>query len=245
MQTPKAEEKVIIALDVASLDEARRVVELIGDQAVTYKIGFEFFTRCGPPAISLLRELGKEVFLDLKYHDIPNTVSKAVVAAAALDVKMLNVHASGGMAMMRAAAESAKATGGSRTPIVLAVTVLTSIDQAILEEEIGCSRPVEEQVAHFARLAAESGLDGVVASPKEIGIIRREVGPRFLIVTPGIRPLWAATGDQRRVTTPSQAVRAGADYLVIGRPVTASKDPRGALARILTEISEMQSNDVR
>jgi len=235
MQPCRPEETIIIALDVGSLEQARDLAEAIGDRAVLFKVGSELFTRCGPAAVELLRERGKEVFLDLKFHDIPNTVSRAVAAAAALGVKMLNVHASGGVEMMKAAAEAAKASGNS--PKVLAVTVLTSIDDAILAEDIGCGRRVEQQVVHLAGLASEGGLDGVVASPKEIGVIRQSLGPDFLIVTPGIRPRWAAKGDQRRVTTPAEAIQAGANYIVIGRPVTASDDPRQALERIIAEIS--------
>jgi len=245
MEGVRPGERVIIALDVASLDEAEKVVEATGEQAVVYKIGSELFTRCGPPAVDLLRRRGKEVFLDLKFHDIPNTVSKAVAAAAALGVNMLNVHAFGGADMMSAAAEAAKKAGRGESPKVLAVTVLTSIDESILAEDMGCRRAVEEQVVHLAKLAAKSGLDGVVASAKEIAVIRQNLGSEFLIVTPGIRPRWAAKGDQKRVTTPAEALRAGADYIVIGRPVTASSDPKEALERILTEISEMALDDTR
>jgi len=233
----RPEERVIIALDVGTLDDAEKVVEATGERAAVYKIGSELFTRCGPAAVELVKTRGKEVFLDLKFHDIPNTVSRAVTAAAALGVKMLNVHAFGGAEMMRAAVEAARITGSGERPKVLAVTVLTSIDEVILAEDIGCRREVERQVVHLANLAARSGLDGVVASAKEIEVIRRNVGSDFLIVTPGIRPRWAAKEDQKRVTTPAEALRAGADYIVIGRPVTANDDPKEALERIIEEIS--------
>ncbi len=238
MERVRPEDAIIIALDVESLEQAKEIVQATGEAAVNYKVGFELFTRCGPAAVELLKEHGKEVFLDLKFHDIPNTVARAVAAASALGVKMLNVHASGGAEMMRAAAEAAGSGGSGERPKVLAVTVLTSIDQGILKEEVGCNRSVEEQVVHLARIAAGAGLDGVVASPREIGVIRRNLGADFLIVTPGIRPLWAAKGDQRRVTTPGEAIRAGADYVVIGRPITASDDPKEALERIIEEIRE-------
>ena len=243
MEGIRPEERVIIALDVGSLDEAEKVVRATGERAVVYKIGSELFTRCGPSSVELLRKHGKEVFLDLKFHDIPNTVSRAVAAAAALGVKMLNVHAFGGAEMMRAAVEAAKRAGGGEGPKVLAVTVLTSIDESILGEDIGCRREVEEQVVHLAKVAAGSGLDGVVASAKEVAVIRQTVGSEFLIVTPGIRPRWAAKGDQRRVTTPAEALRAGADYIVVGRPVTASENPKEALERIIAEISGIASNE--
>jgi orotidine-5'-phosphate decarboxylase len=241
MQQRRPEETIIIALDVGGLEQAKDVVEALGDRAVLYKVGSELFTRCGPAAVELLRERGKEVFLDLKFHDIPNTVSRAVAAASALGVKMLNVHASGGVEMMKAAAEAAKASRNG--PKVLAVTVLTSMDDSILAEEVGCRQRVEEQVVHLAKLASNAGLDGVVASPKEIGLIRQHLGPHLLIVTPGIRPRWAAKGDQKRVTTPAEAIEAGANYLVIGRPVTASDDPKQALERIIAEISNVSSDN--
>ncbi len=245
MEGIRPEERVIIALDVGSLDEAEKVVRATGERAVVYKIGSELFTRCGPSSVELLRKHGKEVFLDLKFHDIPNTVSRAVAAAAALGVKMLNVHAFGGAEMMRAAVEAARRAGGGEGPKVLAVTVLTSIDESILGEDIGCpaGRGVEEQVVHLAKVAAGSGLDGVVASAKEVAVIRQSVGSEFLIVAPGIRPRWAAKGDQRRVTTPAEALRAGADYIVVGRPVTASENPKEALERIIAEISGTASNE--
>jgi orotidine-5'-phosphate decarboxylase len=241
MHQRRPEETIIIALDVKSLEQASSLVETIGRRAVLYKVGSELFTCCGPPAVKLLRDHGKEVFLDLKFHDIPNTVAGAVAAAAGLGVKMLNVHASGGLEMMKAGAEAAKAAGNAMK--VLAVTVLTSIDEAILREDIGCRRPVEEQVVHLAKLARRAGLDGVVASPKETGAIRQSLGRDFLIVTPGIRPNWAAKGDQKRVTTPAEAIQAGADYIVIGRPVTGSDDPERALERILAEISGVSPDD--
>ncbi len=241
MQPRCPEETIILALDVESLEDASRILQAAGDRARTFKVGSELFTRCGPSAVELVKKSGKDVFLDLKFHDIPNTVSRAVSAAAALGVKILNVHASGGFEMMKAAAEAARASGLAMPPKILAVTILTSIDEKILSEEIGVRHNVEQQVLHLARLAASAGLDGVVASPKEVSAIRRHLGPDFLIVTPGIRPAWAARGDQRRVMTPAEAIMAGADYIVIGRPVTASENPREALDRIIAEISASQA----
>lgn len=239
MQQRRPEETILIALDVASLEQAKAMVQAIGNRAVGYKVGFELFTRCGPAAVEFLRKQNKEVFLDLKFHDIPNTVAGAVSAAADLGVRMLNVHASGGTEMMKAAVRAANASVSR--PYVLAVTVLTSINQEILSEEVGCQRAVEAHVLHLARLASAAGLAGVVSSPKEIAIIRETLGPDFLIVTPGIRPAWAAKGDQKRVMTPAEAIRAGADYIVIGRPITANPNPRDALERIIAEISQSDS----
>ncbi len=241
MQQRRPEETIIIALDVTSLGRARDLIQALGGRAMLYKVGFELFTRCGPAAVDLLNGHGKGVFLDLKFHDIPNTVARAVASASRLGVKMLNVHASGGVEMMKAAVEAAGAAENG--PKVLAVTVLTSLDDATLKGDIGCRRPVKEQVIHLAQLASKAGLDGVVASPREIGAIRENLGNDFLIVTPGIRPKWAAKGDQRRVTTPAEAIQAGADYIVIGRPVTASDDPRNALERILAEIPGTRPGD--
>lgn len=239
MQQRRPEETILIALDVASLEQAKAMVQAVGERAVGYKVGSELFTRSGPAAVEFLEEQGKEVFLDLKFHDIPNTVARAVSAAAELGVSMLNVHASGGAEMMHAAARAAQACASR--PRVLAVTVLTSINQAILSEEVGCERAVEAHVLHLARLALAAGLDGVVSSPKEIAIIRESLGSDFLIVTPGIRPAWAAKADQKRVMTPAEAIRAGADYIVIGRPITASPNPRYAFERIIAEISQSDS----
>lgn len=239
MQQRRPEETILIALDVASLEQAKAMVQAVGERATGYKVGSELFTRCGPAAVEFLREQDKEVFLDLKFHDIPNTVAGAVSAAAALGVRMVNVHASGGTEMMETAARAAHTC--AIRPRVLAVTVLTSMNQAILSREVGCARTVEEQVLHLARLASAAGLDGVVASPKEIASIRRILGTDFLIVTPGIRPDWAAKGDQKRVMTPAEAIRAGADYIVIGRPITASPNPRDAFERIIAEISQSDS----
>jgi orotidine-5'-phosphate decarboxylase len=236
MDALRPEERIIIALDVPTLDQADKIIQATAAHALTYKRGSQLFTASGPEAVRLLTNRRKHVFLDLKFHDIPNTVSGAVTAAAALGVKMLNVHASGGVEMMKAASQAAKSFPLAQRPKLLAVTVLTSIDQPILSHDIGCRRSLEQQVLHLATLAATAGLDGVIASPEETPLIRETLGPDFLIVTPGIRPRWAAKGDQKRVMTPAQAIRAGADYIVIGRPVTANEDPQRALQRIIAEI---------
>ncbi len=202
------------------------------------KIGNQLFTAAGPAAIERAHKRGMRVFLDLKYHDIPNTVAGAVREATRLGVFMLNVHASGGVAMMRAAAEAA--TKAARDfavtrPIVLGVTVLTSLDRKALSEELGVAASVESHVLRLAERAREAGLDGCVASPQEIGLLRRALGRSWTIVTPGIRP--ADRGDdQKRVATPARAIRAGSDYLVVGRPITAAPDPAAAIDAILQEM---------
>jgi orotidine-5'-phosphate decarboxylase len=186
----------------------------------------------------MIRDGGGEVFLDLKYHDIPNTVAGAGVEASRLGVRMFNVHALGGREMMERTVEKVDALfprGDERRPLLLAVTILTSSDAATLRE-VGIERPVEEMVPRLARLAQQAGMDGVVASAREVGLIREACGDRFAIVTPGVRPAFAALDDQKRVTTPAEAIAAGSDYLVIGRPISAADDPAGAADRILEEM---------
>jgi len=233
MNTPPG--RVIVPLDVPTLAEAVAMARRLVGHIAAVKIGKQLFTAEGPAAIRAMHDLGFRVFLDLKYHDIPNTVAGAVAAAKALGVWMLNVHASGGAEMMRAAA---KAAAGPGRPLVIAVTVLTSFSEDAYRAITGTARTLEAQVRHLARETKAAGLDGVVASPHEIRAIREECGPGFLIVTPGVRPADAALNDQRRVMTPGDAVRAGADYLVIGRPITAAPDPVEAARRINAECHE-------
>ena len=202
--------------------------------AGTFKVGGQLFTSEGPRAVTKLAGLGFDIFLDLKFHDIPNTVAHAVAAAAKLPrVRLMTLHASGGMAMMKAAREAA----GSRKsrPALLAVTVLTSFDETALQE-IGMEGSLESRVVALGRLAQKAGLDGVVCSALEAPAVRRELGPQFKILVPGVRPATAATNDQSRIATPGDAVRAGADYLVVGRPITAAKNPREAALQIAEEI---------
>jgi orotidine-5'-phosphate decarboxylase len=231
------EEKIIIALDVGTKPEALALaVELPG--ARMFKVGMELFTAEGPPLLREFDRLGKKVFLDLKYHDIPNTVYGAVGSASRHGIAMLTLHASGGRAMMAAAAtarEEAEKLGRPR-PILLGVTVLTSLREAELRE-IGCPDPVASQVLRLAGLAKSAGLDGIVCSPHEIEIIKKQFGREFLVVTPGIRPAWAAAQDQKRIMTPAEAISKGADYLVIGRPVTGAASPGEAFEKIVAEIS--------
>lgn len=237
---------IIVALDVDSRAKALDLARTLRGSVGAFKIGKQLFTAEGPPIVRALADQGDRVFLDLKFHDIPNTVSGAVRSAVATGAWMVNVHASGGCAMMRAAAEAAAgatAPGGER-PLVIAVTVLTSLNQAALDE-IGTTRTVLDQVVHLARLAQEAGIDGVVASPHEIRAIRVACGDRFVTVIPGIRPaapghptasLPAGIDDQARTMGPAEAVQAGAHYLVIGRPITAAPDPRAAAEAIAAEL---------
>jgi orotidine-5'-phosphate decarboxylase len=235
--TPRPAAAPILALDVESADDALSLVERVGDAADFVKVGLQLFTAAGPQVVRELKGCGRRIFLDLKLHDIPNTVARAVESAAELGVELLTLHASGGATMMRAAREAAGAVG-SGGPEILAVTVLTSLDAAGLAEAWG-REPLglEAEVQRLAALAAESGMDGVVASVHEIEPIRAHLADRLKILTPGIRFAGDERGDQTRVATPAEAARLGADYLVIGRAVTAAADPRAAYQRVLEELS--------
>ncbi|NPV52499.1 MAG: orotidine-5'-phosphate decarboxylase [Firmicutes bacterium] len=244
----EAGRRVIVALDVSSVNEAIALVDRLLEFTDSFKVGMELFYAAGPAVIDKIRQRGGRVFLDLKLHDIPNTVGAAAASLSRLGVWMFNVHASGGLDMMKRAAQSVSgavseaALGpvvglGMERPRVLAVTVLTSIDDRSLRGELGVARSAAEQVVVLAGLAKEAGLDGVVASPREAQAIREACGPEFIIVTPGVRPAWAEAGDQRRVASPAEAFRAGADYIVVGRPVTQAPDPAGAMKRIIEEVS--------
>lgn len=236
----EARGRLIFALDVESLEEAQAWVRQLREKVGIFKVGKQLFTRCGPEVIRMIRREGGEVFLDLKYHDIPNTVAKAGAEACRLGVKMFNVHALGGREMMdRTVAEidAHLPRGSEGRPLLLAVTILTSSTTETLHE-VGIDLPVEEMVPRLARLAREAGMDGVVASPREVGLIREACGRDFVIVTPGVRPSFASLDDQKRVTTPAEAIASGADYLVIGRPISAAADPLGAADRILEEMAE-------
>lgn len=225
--------KIFVALDVESKEKALEIVGDLKGLGACFKIGKQLFTSTGPDLVREIVGMGEDVFLDLKYHDIPNTVAKAGLAAAALGVKIFNVHASGGRKMMEAVRnEMDKLTD---PPMVLAVTVLTSMGDDDLRE-VGIDATARDQVARLALLAKASGMDGVVASPLEIGLIRETCGSDFKILTPGIRPKSAAANDQTRIATPHDAIAAGADFLVIGRPVTAALDRRKAFLDILSEI---------
>jgi orotidine-5'-phosphate decarboxylase len=226
---------ILVALDVESPDKAIALADQLRGAVGGFKIGKQLFTAAGPDMVRELTSRGDRVFLDLKFHDIPNTVAGAVQSAVATGAWMVNVHASGGSAMMKAAADAARKTAetlGRPRPLVIAVTVLTSMDNEALAE-IGIARPMLDHVVHLAALAQASGLDGVVASPQEVRAIRAACGADFQIVTPGIRPAdQQGKDDQARTLTPAQAIAAGSSYLVIGRPITAAPDPRKAAEAI-------------
>jgi orotidine-5'-phosphate decarboxylase len=226
--------KLIVALDVPTLAQAQKLVETLKDTVEYFKVGKELFTSEGPAVVKMVHDHGAKVFLDLKFHDIPNTVAGAVRSAAKLGVWMVNVHASGGAAMMAEAAQAAAAS--AKPPLVIGVTVLTSMNEEGLKEIGVAGSAVGEQVVRLARLAKTSGLSGVVASAQEATMLRRAFGKDFLIVTPGVRPAGAAVGDQKRVLTPKDAIAAGADCLVVGRPITESADPKAAAEAILKEM---------
>ena len=227
-----ARDRVFVALDVANAEEAREMVRRLEGAATSFKIGLQLFCNAGPGFVEELAGRGLRIFLDLKFHDIPNTVAGAVRSVASLGAAMINLHCSGGMAMMRAAREALPPESGAA---LLGVTVLTSLDDDDLRN-LGVAHTSGGQVLLLARMAQDAGLDGVICSPREIETIRSEVGDDFLLVTPGIRPAWAAAGDQKRITTPRDAIAAGASALVIGRPVTGAPEPAEAMAKVLQEI---------
>lgn len=229
-------DRIFVALDTPDLDKALALAEGLRGLVGGVKLGKEFFTAQGPAGVNAVSALGVAVFLDLKFHDIPATVAGAVGAALAMKPFMLSVHASGGEAMMWAAADAAREAGDER-PLVIAVTVLTSLWSGDLVAT-GIENNMEDQVLRLAALAENCDLDGVVCSPREVAALRRERGPDFKLVVPGIRPAWAATDDQKRVETPADTIDAGADYLIIGRPITESQDPADAAKRIADEIGK-------
>jgi orotidine-5'-phosphate decarboxylase len=235
----RLKERIIIALDVGTKREALALAGELKDARI-FKIGMELFTAEGPVLLEEAIAMGKRPFLDLKYHDIPNTVARAVRSAARHGVHMLTVHTSGGKEMMAAAARAAdeeSARAGTPKPLLLGVTILTSLKDDDLRQ-IGYARATADQVLRLALLAKAAGLDGVVCSPHEIEIIRRECGADFLVVTPGVRPVWAGAQDQKRIMTPAEALSKGANYLVIGRPITGAASPRKAFLKVLAEINE-------
>jgi orotidine-5'-phosphate decarboxylase len=228
-----AKDKIIVPLDVPTAQAARELIKAIGGTVGFFKVGNQLFTSTGPDIVKQVRASDSRVFLDLKYHDIPNTVRHAVESASALGVDMLTIHLSGGRAMC----EAAVVGRGISNVLILGVTVLTSLNDAALSE-IGFRGSVEDEVLLLAELAKNVGITGLVASPQELGILRERYGPVFTTVIPGIRPTWSEPCDQKRILTPRQAVAAGADYLVIGRPITASKDPKAAVQRIIEELEQ-------
>ena len=226
----KATDKIIVALDVATKAQAVALVKQLREQILFFKIGLQLYTAEGPEIVRAVLAMGAEVFLDLKFNDIPTTVARTVEAASSLGVRMLTIHLSGGSDMIRAAVAVPK-----NELLILGVTVLTSANEGVLRE-IGISDEIDNQVLRLAKLGVAAGIDGIIASPHEIKSLRAEFGDKIKIVVPGIRPNWSEPGDQKRFATPHEAIEAGADHLVIGRPITAAKNPGEALNRILTEL---------
>ena len=231
-----AKDRLAIALDFTDEDQAMKLVDSLGDSCRWFKVGMELYYACGNRVVQQLRDRGLSVFLDLKLHDIPNTVAGAVRSATQAGASLLTIHASGGAAMMTAAAEAASAPG---SPRLLAVTVLTSMDSSELAG-IGITASPADQVLRLAKLARASGIDGMVSSAEEVAMLRKETGPDTLLVIPGIRPSGSAIGDQKRVATPGQAIADGASMLVVGRPITRAVEPAVAARTILKEIEQAQ-----
>jgi orotidine-5'-phosphate decarboxylase len=226
----KATDKIVVALDVATKSEAMRLVEQLREQISFFKIGLQLYTAEGPEIVQAVTASGAKIFLDLKLHDIPNTAARAVESASELGVQMLTIHLSGGSEMIRAAVAARK-----REMSILGVTVLTSSTQHTLDE-IGIEEQLDRHVLRLGNLGVAAGIDGLVASPFEARFLRSEFGDKIKIVVPGVRPSWSEPGDQKRFMTPREAIEAGADHLVIGRPITAHKNPREAVAKILSEL---------
>lgn len=232
-------EKLIIALDVSDDKQANDIVDMLGDYAGVFKIGFELFVSAGPKIVKDIQSKDKKVFLDLKFHDIPNTVTKAAIAASRLGVYMFNLHASGGLEMMKRCSDSVKEVclkENIMRPKIVGVTVLTSMNNESLKNELCTQHGIKTHVRHLAALALKAGLDGVVASPHEISMIKQHCGNDFIIVTPGIRPSWTPPDDQRRTATPKEALKEGADYIVMGRGILKHEDPIKALELISIEM---------
>ena len=227
--------ELIVALDVSSTAEVEQTVDRLGDAVSFYKIGLELFSAEGPDVVRAVKSRGKKIFLDLKLHDIPRTVERAVKAGAALGVDLMTIHAAGGKAMIRAAKDAALSCG-VKAPKILAVTMLTSLDQSDLDD-LGVHREMKAQVEALGLLACENGADGIVCSPKEVANMRAVLGPKALLVTPGVRPAGADVGDQKRVATPGQAVKDGSTHLVVGRPILAASDPCAAARAIAAEMA--------
>lgn len=234
-----AGDKLILALDVHEHDYALELIDKFSDYINIFKVGLELFLSCGPMIIEEINKKGKKVFLDLKFHDIPNTVSKAAIAATRLGAHMFNIHASGGLEMMKRCRESVIELCLKENlvrPKILGVTVLTSLTREVLRDELGIQYGLRTHVRHLSALALKAGLDGIIASAREVEVVRNHCGRGFLIVTPGIRPSWTPPDDQKRTMTPKEAIREGADYLVMGRAILQQPDPLKAIELINLEI---------
>jgi orotidine-5'-phosphate decarboxylase len=238
MTRDEARSKVIFALDVDNYSAAKHWVSILSGHVGMFKVGKQLFTAYGPEVVRMIGNSGADIFLDLKYHDIPNTVASASIEAARLKVKLFNLHALGGYEMMSRTVERLHGEFSEKDrPSILAVTILTSSTCDTLRE-VGIELPVSEMVVKLAKLAQKAGIDGVVASPLEVPLIREACGNDFIIVTPGVRPASAATDDQKRVMTPGEAIKAGSDFLVIGRPISTAPDPLTAIEAIIDEIMD-------
>lgn len=236
-------DRLILALDLDNLERVKKLVRLLSGEIGMFKVGKQLFLHAGPVVVKLIQDMGGEVFLDLKFHDIPTTVAKAAIEATRLGVKMLNVHASGSLEMMSRTVKEVNRVCRQeklRRPTMLAVTVLTSLDKSDLSK-VGVGGEVVDQVVRLALLSRKAGIDGVVASPHEVAQIRAACGRRFIIVSPGIRPRGKAKDDQSRVMTPGEAIRVGADYIVVGRPIVEAKDPLRRAREIISELEESAS----
>ncbi len=234
-------DRLIVALDVPTRKEAFQLLKILDGEVGAYKIGMQLYNSEGPDIVRDIQCLGGKVFVDLKFHDIPNTVAQTSKIMADRGAFMFTVHTSGGYKMLKAAADAVEEESkvvGVNKPLILGVTVLTSISQQIFEQEVGINRSIADHVVHLAKIAQSAGLPGVVSSPWEITPIRESCGDDLLIVTPGVRPKWAAANDQERIMTPKEAIERGASYLVVGRPITAAKDPVEAARLIVAEMEE-------
>jgi len=239
MKFEKAQDRIIVALDFDNKQDALDLVKKLNGKVGVFKVGKELFTKCGPEIVKEIQNLGGKVFLDLKYHDIPNTVSKAVAQATKMGVYMMTLHTSGGAEMLKAAMESAEKNAvDGNVPILLGVTVLTSLDDDGLHQ-IGFNYTAEELVVKLVAMAKNSGIKGIVCSAKEVSKLREIFGDEMILVTPGIRPVWSIAGDQKRITTPADAIKNGSDFMVIGRPITKAENPTEAAEKIAEEISKI------
>ncbi|MDW7672916.1 MAG: orotidine-5'-phosphate decarboxylase [Bacillota bacterium] len=237
----KAIDRLIVALDVSTASEAIKIIDALEDTVKYYKVGMQLYNSVGPKMAEELLTRGKKVFIDLKFHDIPNTASQAGAVFTRMGVTMFNVHVAGGYKMMKATVDTAAEvaiSSGIERPKIIGVTVLTSLSQEEFNNEIGFNGKIIEKVRAWSSQAQEAGLDGVVASAQELPIIRQACGPDFIVVTPGIRPAWAASNDQQRIVTPKEAMQLGASQIVVGRPIYGSSDPKEAARKILAEMEE-------